>query len=265
MENPQEYIDILISLEPVFRQAGELALKMRQTAASKSKYDTGVAGIDIVTEADIAVQEFILSEIIKTKLVDCQLVGEEDTPSVSKFKGTNGLVLTLDPIDGTLIYASAGRFYSTIISLNNKKDILYTFVNYPEVNFARRITANGSEDFGKLPEISMKTGEDLSKTIFYTVRGPKKIDPEIYKQIIGQGYSFKIISEITDEAGSCTILFSGKTGGYYIETPNPYDGMVAFHYSQAKKLKIYGSVDISKFDAGDHGPHYSGWYVVLNK
>ena len=90
MENKtKEYIDILIGLEPVFKKAGELAVKMRETAKSKNKFNTGVAGIDIVTEADLAVQEFILSEMVKTKLIECELIGEEDTPLTKKFKGTN--------------------------------------------------------------------------------------------------------------------------------------------------------------------------------
>ena len=128
MENKtEECIKILIGLEPVFKKAGELALKMRKTAGKRNKFNTGVAGIDIVTEADTAVQEMILSEMAKTKLVECELFAEEDTPSAKKFKGTNGLVLALDPIDGTLIYASTGRFFSTMISLTDKKNILYTF------------------------------------------------------------------------------------------------------------------------------------------
>ena len=111
---------------------------MRATAKSKNKFNTGVAGIDIVTEADTAVQEMILSEMAKTKLVECKLIAEEDTPSVKKFKGTNGLVLALDPIDGTIIYASTGRFFSTIVSLYGKENFLYTFCNYPVVNWSAK-------------------------------------------------------------------------------------------------------------------------------
>jgi len=265
MENAQEYIDILISLEPVFKQAGELALKMRETAKSKNKFNTGIAGIDIVTEADTAVQEFILSEMAKTKLVECKLVAEESTPSVSMFKGTNGLVLTLDPIDGTIIYASTGRFFSTIVSLNDKKNILYTFCNYPVVNFAVRIAGGKVENFGELPKINTKEEKDFSKTIFYTKTKIQEISQDVYKKITGIGYNFCKVFDITDEAGSCTFLFSGKAGGYYTETPNPYDGLVAMHYAQTKKLKIYGGVDISKAEPSDHGPHHKGWYVVLNK
>jgi fructose-1,6-bisphosphatase/inositol monophosphatase family enzyme len=265
MENTQEYIDILIGLEPVFKKAGELMLQMRETAKSKNKFNTGIAGIDIVTEADTASQEFILSKMAETKLVECQLFAEEDTPSVKKFKGINGLVLTLDPIDGTIHYANNKRFFSTIISLNDKKDFLYTFCNYPIFNWARRIANGKVEDFGKMPEINILPGLNLEKTIAYTVREPKIIDAEIKKELLEQGYKFEKACNITDEGGSCTLLFLDKVAGYYTETPNPYDGTVALHYAQEKNLKIYSTVDISTAPPTDRGPHYRGWYVVLEK
>ncbi len=262
-QNNQEYIDILIGLEPVFKKAGELALKMRKTAGSKNKYSTGIAVIDIVTEADTAVQEMILAEMAKTKLVECQLFAEENTPSVSKFKGTNGLVLTLDPIDGTLFYASTGKFYSTIVTLHNKKDILYTFHNYPEINWSRRIAGGKIIDSGELPEIKTKETIRLDKTIVYTLRGPKNMDQAVYNKLVEQGYEFRKASEITDDAPACAVFFSGKVAGFYIEGPNPYDGIYAMLYGQTKKLKIYSTLDLSTYTINDHGPHYVGWYLVL--
>lgn len=262
--NSQEFINILIELEPVFKKAGELALQMRATAKSKNKFNTGVAGIDIVTEADTAVQEFILSEMAKTKLVECQLFAEEDTPSVKKFKGTNGLVLALDPIDGTIIYASTGRFFSTIVSLFGKEKFLYTFCNYPVVNFSKRITEGKVEDFGEFSKIKIKGGLDLKKVIVYTHGNLEKQDAKIYDKLIKDGYKFLTYSDISGEAGSCSLFFGDRVAGFYRETPNPYDGFVALHYGQAKKFRIYSNVDLTKFEVGDHGPHYSGWYVVLN-
>jgi fructose-1,6-bisphosphatase/inositol monophosphatase family enzyme len=263
--NSQEYINALIGLEPVFKKAGELALKMRKTAKSKNKFNTGVAGIDIVTEADTAVQEFILLEMAKTKLVECELIAEEDTPSVKKFKGANGLVLALDPIDGTIIYASTGRFFSTIVSLYNKEQFLYTFCNYPVVNFSKRITGGKVEDSREFPKIKIKDGLDLKKIIVYTHGNLQKQDSGIYDKLIKDGYKFLTYADITDDAGSCSLFFSGQVAGFYKETPNPYDGFTALHYGQAKKFKIYGDVDLSNFKIGDHGPHYSGWYLVLQK
>ena len=263
--NPQEYIEALINLEPVFKKAGQMALEMQATAASRNKFNTGFAGVDIVTEADLALQEFILSEISKTKLSECILIGEEDTPSVTKFKGTNDLVLTLDPIDGTILYASGKRFFLTIVSLRQGEEILYTFLNYPVFGWSRRITSDKIEDFGNLPEINLKTDLNLKKVIAYTSKPPKVIDKEIYEKLIGQGYQFCKVTDITDESGATTLFGLGQVAGYYMETPNPYDGLVALHYGQAKKLEIYSDLNILTTNPSDHGPHYSGWYVVLNK
>lgn len=263
--NPQEYIDELIKLEPVFKKAGELALKMRGTAGSKNKFNTGSAAVDIVTEADTAVQEFILLEMVKTKLVECQLFAEEDTPSVSRFTGTSGLVLALDPIDGTIIYASTGRFFSTIVSLYNKEKFLYTFCNYPAVDWSIRMTNEGVTESGNLPEIKIRKALDLEKVIVYSYGNLHKKNSELYDKLIKEGYKFLTYADIGDDAGSCSLLFSGRVAGFYRETPNPYDGFVALHYAQAKNFKIDGGVDMSKTETGDHGPHYSGWYLILRK
>ncbi|MEK7658259.1 MAG: inositol monophosphatase family protein [Patescibacteria group bacterium] len=262
----QEYINILISLEPVFKRAGELAVKMRKTASSKNKFNTGVAGIDIVTEADTAVQEFILSEMAKTKLVDCELIAEEDTPSVLKFKGTNGLVLALDPIDGTIFYANNKRFFCIIVCLHDGKSLLYSFYHYPVVNWSRRIAENKVEDFGDLPKVNTKIGLDLSRTIAHTFGEPEKTMPEIYLKLIKEGYEFhNTLTEITDESGSAALFFLNQVAGYYTGNPGSYDGLGILYYGQVKKYQIYSDIDISKAVDGAHGKYCPGWYVVLRK
>ena len=262
----QECIKILTELEPVFKRAGQTALNFRKTAKSIQKYNTGVAGIDIVTEADLKVLEEILAEIIKTKLVECKIYAEENTGLVKKFKGTNGLTLTLDPIDGTLFYASTGKFYSVIVCLNDGKNPLYTFCHYPELNWTRKITKNGVEDFGDLPTIdNLDESINPSKVIIHTGKDPEKIGPEVYNKLIQQGYVFRKVAEVTKDEGSTALFFLNLVGGYYNSNPNPYDGLTVLHYGQAKKFKIYSDIDISNVIVGDHGPHCQGWYVVLQK
>ncbi len=262
-QNTEEYIDLLIELEPVFKKAGELALELRQTAKSSYKSETGLHGVDLVTEADLAVQEMVLSEMVKTKLAECKIVAEENTPSVAKFKGINGLTITIDPIDGTFIYASNGRFFSTIICLNDGESLLYTFTHYPAVNWTRRIANNEIQDFGDLPRVKTKEGLDLFKTISASFRDPAKTVPDIYAKLVAEGYTFRKLSDITDESGSYTLFTLGQVVGYYTDNPGAYDGMCGLHYAQVKGFRIESTVDFSKPMSGPHGQYYPGWYYVL--
>lgn len=265
-KEPKECVDALIKLEPAFRRAGDLALQLRSTATSHNKLQTGIQGIDMVTSADLAVQEAILSEMAKTKLTECELIAEEDTPSVSKFKGKNGLVLTLDPIDGTIFYANNKRFFCIIVCLHDEKSLLYSFYHYPVFNWSRRIAENKVEDFGDLPKVNTKNGLDLSRTIAYTFGEPEKTMPEIYSKLTKEGYEFhNTLTEITDESGSAALFFLNQVAGYYTGNPGAYDGLGIFYYGQVKKYRIYSDIDISKTIDGAHGKYCPGWYVVLRK
>lgn len=264
-QKANKYIDLLIQIEPVIEKAGKLSLEMRNTAKSHKKYQTGEYMIDVVTEADLAVQEMILSQIAKTELIDCKLIAEEDTPSVKKFTGKNGLTLTIDPIDGTFIYASSGRFFSIIICLYDGEKPLYTFYHYPAVNWSRRITAGMAIDIGDLPTVQLKTDSDYSKTIAFTYGDLNKVPKEISVKLKKQGYEFTNRSEITDESGSTTLLFLNQVGGFFVSNPCAYDGLSPLNYGKALDLLFYSDIDLSKTIEGDHGPYYEGWYIVLNK
>lgn len=260
-----EYVDILIKLEPVFENAGKLALELRRDITIKNKHQTGIYGVDIVTNGDLAVQEAVLVEMSKTKLAECQLIAEEDTPSVSKFRGTNGLVLTIDPIDGTIFYVSGKRFFSVIICLRDSNSQYYTYCYYPVVNWSRRIANNRVDDFGELPDVKIKNDLDLSRTIAYTSGDPKKKAPKMYNSLKNQGYAFRLASEITEESFSGTLFYLNKVVGYYAGNPGAYDGLCMLHYGQVKKFKIYSDIDISRCVNGPNGPYHPGWYIVLRK
>jgi hypothetical protein len=57
------------ALNPVFVEAGKLAFKMQKDVSYYNKHNTGSPTSDIVTEADFAVQEFLLQEMIKTGFI----------------------------------------------------------------------------------------------------------------------------------------------------------------------------------------------------
>lgn len=257
-----EYIEKLIELESAFKKAGQLALEMRETAKVSNKTDSDNPIFDVVTDADLAVQEAILIALKETKLVECTIVAEENTQSVAEFKGKNGLTLAIDPIDGTLLYTSGGRFFSVIISLKDEKSLLYTFVYYPAVDWARRITEKGVEDFGILPQAKIKDSIDLSRTIAYL---KKPAEDEIYTELLKEGYIFRSILDITDDASAFTLLFLDQVAGYCINDPGAYDSLGALHYGQVKNFIVNSTVDLSKLLIGPYGQYYRGWYYVLRK
>jgi len=259
-----KYIEILIELESVIEKAGKLAIDMRSTAKSHNKYQTGEYMIDVVTEADLAVQELILSEIAKTELVNCHLVAEEKTDSISKFTGINGLTLTLDPIDGTFLYTSDGIFWSIIICLYDGETPLYTLIHYPVVGWSRRITQNEVTDIGELPRVKMLGDRDYSKVITRTYGDLSKLPEELTAELKQKGYVFMDRADLTEESGSTTMLFLNQVGGFFIEKPGAYDGLSALSYAKTKGLTYYSDIDLSKILEGDHGPYYDGWYLVLN-
>jgi fructose-1,6-bisphosphatase/inositol monophosphatase family enzyme len=89
----------------------------------------------IVTSADLAVQECVLSRLLDSGLANFAIVAEESTGSVAKFQSgsTSTGTLFLDPIDGTLTFAlgcqslenaalEAGFASDTVASVRAQRD-----------------------------------------------------------------------------------------------------------------------------------------------
>ena len=136
-------IKTLQKLEPVFIDAGKLAQKMQKGVERHDKYATGDAVVDIVTAADLKVQEFLLEAMAKTDLVKCHLMAEENTETAQKFNNEGEYYLTLDPIDGTANYAAGGHDFCVIVSLHNGKELLYTFIHFPVLNWKAKNILSG--------------------------------------------------------------------------------------------------------------------------
>jgi hypothetical protein len=262
-----QYLDILISCEPIFEQAAQLALDLRGKVPIHNKSATGVEGVDIVTGADLQVQEFILSKLAETALVECELFAEEATTSVSKFKGTNGLVLLIDPIDGTAKYVSGGKFFSIIISMHNKKDLLYTYYRFPLLGWTKRIVKDKAEDIGNVPEIQIKPGVDTMSMIAYLEYiKPDKLPPEVEDILKARDLSLHHRKEIVDEGNMISLMFLDQIAGVAIQNPVAYDCLGSLHYARATgRYEIYSTLDLSNPMKGQFGIYYPGLYVVWRK
>ena len=262
-----QYLTILVSSEPIFEQAASLACDLRNKVSSYNKSETGAEGLDIVTDADLQVQEFILSRLAETPLIECELIAEESTPSVSKFKGTNGLVLTIDPIDNTAAYVAGGRFFSLIVGMHNKKELLYSYYLYPLLNWTKRIIKNRAEDIGDVPEVRILPSIDPMKTIAYLAHvKPDKLPLEIEEKLKLRGLSVHDRKDISPDATMTALLYLGKIAGVCVQNPIAYDCLGVLHYARATgEFEIYSTVDLSKPTKGPFGMYYPGLYVVWKK
>jgi hypothetical protein len=254
--------------ESDFIKAGELAVELRESMIASQKQDTGFAEADIVTSADLAVQEYVLKRLADSPLVTCELIAEEDTPSVNLFANHSNYVLSIDPIDGTKIFADGNKMFSIVITITDKKEPIYTFCYYPEVKWGIKIVNDQLEYLGTKPEI--KTLDIPVKTIGYWNRpgkqGPHKVDPKLSKELEKQGYSFVGKDEISDETGIKSQFLLGKISGIFLEHDSAVDCLTEYHFAKANKFKIFGWFDLSKTvdnPRGGESRHYEGHYFAL--
>ena len=169
-----DLIKTLENLEPIFIQAGKLALKMQENVISHNKFNTGNSAADIVTEADLAVQEFLLNEMLKTDLINCYLLAEENTVSAKKFNEEGKYFLSIDPIDDTALYAKGKEHFSTIISLHDGHKFLYMFIYFPAWDWIHKIVNDDYSIIGEAPNLP----DNAKDTILCWSGNPEKNIPE---------------------------------------------------------------------------------------
>ena len=257
----EDYIKAMQELEPVFFEAGRLAVKLQENIILKTKLGTGVSEIDIVTNADTAVQELVLSVASKTILSQCRLVAEEKTESVDKFNPNGEFLLAIDPIDGTYRYADGGKLYSFIISLQSKGLPFYTFVYYPAFGWTHRFVNDSHFEEGNKPEIIVKK---IEKAITYSYGDPKiKVPNSEIQKMEDRGYSFVNKKLLTSDCGATHLLLSGEADGFYCEEPLAVDGLLGLHYALAHGLEIHNAIINDWPKEGFGGIRYSNYYFIV--
>lgn len=257
-----KYIKLIQTLEPVFLKAGELAVKLQSDVVAKKKLATGTYEIDVVTDADIEIQETILSALSKTELSECRVVAEEETESVEKFNQNGDILLAIDPIDGTYLYAAGAPIYSMIISLQKFGLPLYTLAHYPAIGWTHRFIGKTHHESGQRPVLSIK---NINRVVTYSYGNPKEKVPEAIRQKLEtRGYTFLDKKELTSDCGSTTLLLASAVEGYYCEDPLVVDGLVGMHYALAHEYEIQSDI-AQQPEPGLGGVRYSGYYFVIRK
>ncbi len=263
-----DFVKTLQSLEPVFIEAGNLAYTMQKDAKSFNKHTTDNPASDIVTEADFAVQEFLLQEMIKTDLINCRLLAEEDTETVKKFTSEGQFYLAIDPIDETAKYARGGEFFSVIISLHDGKDVLYMFVYFPALGWTHKVIHNTYTITGETPDFS--SIPDMKNVILYNSGEPENVLPkEVLDELKSKNLVFRSFKEYEGHIGSIPLFACEKIAGFYYRNANVYDALVEYSIALAKGRKVYsggpnGIYDLTNIKQRDTGLYYEGYYLALN-
>ena len=271
----REAMALLRSLEPVFVASGRLARDLQGRVEAEKKADSGDYRLDVVTEADRAVQAQMLSALVETPLVGCRLLAEE-TPAEGqvdlrgRFATTSGLYLTLDPIDGTSRFVGGQPYFSTIVGLHDGRRPLYTFMYYPAFDWWVRVCDLDLEMSGPAPVDPAAGGKpSLTRTLVYTVGAPDRAVPAVTAWLRERGADL-CFGESYDPSGSKYLYLSGHAGGYFACGPNPYDGLFALHLAMARGSIVLAEgaapgapIDFTALESSARGLYHPGWYAVV--
>ncbi|CAN0465726.1 unnamed protein product, partial [Phaeothamnion confervicola] len=196
---------------------------------------------------------------------------EETSPALaelaSHFRGDNGLYLCLDPIEGTERFVENAPYYSSIVSLHDGKQPLYSWIYYPKMPWWARFDEQGASFSGPgWPE--ERLGPELAKTIVYTAGDPAKDCPDWKEKLEAEGYSFCKSREI-GPYGAKYLLLREKVAGYFVARPNPYDGLLAYHCTQTRDTwDLWNDLPPQGFthlEQDKRGFHYPIRYLALRR
>jgi fructose-1,6-bisphosphatase/inositol monophosphatase family enzyme len=269
-----EILDEIQKFENDFIAAGKMASDMRHGSSVEYKSNTGFYEMDIVTLADIAVQEFILEKLSKSQLLQkCQLLAEENTEFKDKFAETSELVLTIDPIDGTYLFVNGKKMWKVIVGIHDKKRPLYTFCYFPEYDFAVKMVGDECTYVGQRPHINL-INPIPPKSIVYGVYGkavgPEKLFPNQYPSLLKQGYSFIERKEISNESSTTGqfLILADKFAGLIMDGTmgSAVDILVGLHFGICNGYEVTNEMDLSKpVNNADGIGNYAGYFLVLKK
>ncbi len=265
-------LDEIQKFEKDFIAAGKLASRIHKEAAVNLKTDTGFYELDVVTAADLAVQEYILERLSQSEEIKkCELLAEEKTKFTDGFLKRSDLVLTIDPIDGTYLYANGKKMWKAIVGIHDRKRPLYTFCYFPEYNWGVKIVEDKCSYIGKRPNLTLKR-QIPQKAIAYGVYGkeigPKELFPQKYLELKDQGYHFIERKEVSDEPSTTGqfLILSDQFAGLIMDgrMGSAVDILVGLHFGLANDYKIENKMDLSKrVDCSVGVGNYEGYFLIL--
>ena len=231
----------------IARLAGEKIKEMRQ---AKSFTEQLKFGYELVTSADMASNDIIISEILKA-YPEHRIISEESADHDFSINGTTWVV---DPIDGTVGYANGHYHVSISIAFAQHGSVQVGVVYNPFLN-EMFFAVKGQGAYLNEERIHVKEVTDLKQCVIATGFPHKK---ENIANITA--FLTRLLPEIRDvrRMGSAALDYCwvacGRLQGYYEGSLSPWDtaagrlialeaGAVAGHYAVTKTPTLPDDID----------------------
>jgi myo-inositol-1(or 4)-monophosphatase len=163
----------LPSLERIAREAGELVLEGYRRGVTIHKKGR----IDLVTEYDVAAEKHVLAAFAKAH-PELEVVGEETHGKGARASG-DGLVVYVDPIDGTTNFAHGHPFFCVSLGLCRGPEALAGVIFAPALG----ITYVGAIDRG-----TRRNGEPCHVSQ----------ESELHEALCATGFSYDVVGSDDD-------------------------------------------------------------------
>ena len=253
----------LLELEPEILKVSDRGAEFQGRVGSQQKSHTGDAAADVVTEADYWVQTELLKLLVETPLTRCQLVAEESSPELlplqSRFAESSAFKLFIDPIDGTQRFVDGTPYFSTIVSLRCGDDCLYTLCYFPRLQWWVRLV--GDRGFSQSSPFPVSL-QAHPQTVVYTAGSPEDF-VELGSHCPGWNWSK---GSKLHSCGSKLLYLGGAVAGYACANPNPYDGLLIYHFAQVRRHRVHAlGLSLDELSPSPRGLRLNGQYLCCQE
>lgn len=223
-------VEKLLELEPGIRRIADRGAEFQGKVPALTKSETGSLAADVVTEADLWVQKQLLHLLLDSGLSHFSLIAEESDPELlSGFHSQSPVKIYLDPIDGTKRFVEGTPYFSTIVSVRNGQDQIYSYTYYPRLNWWLRLMGEDCFEMSAAVPLELPVRE---RTVVYTSGSAEKDFGEWHAQL--PEWDWKK-GDALHPCGSKLLYLSGRVAGYACANPNVYDGLMIYHYARVRR------------------------------
>jgi myo-inositol-1(or 4)-monophosphatase len=220
-------------------KAGNIALDY-QSKGFKISHKKNVIS-NLVTEADIACENFIIGKILE-KFPDHSILGEES----GKSKNKSDYQWIIDPIDGTTNYAHGYPSFAVSIALSYKNEIILGVTHAPMLQETFYASKGNGAYLNNVP-ISVSNNQSLELSLLATGFPPDKNSNDFTKAIALFTKAQNFIHGVRRSGSACLDLAytaAGRLDGFFeigLKTWDLATGLILIQEAGGKISNINGT------------------------